>query len=280
MKNRIGLILTSLFVVTLLGCFPLCASAEELPDGAVGGLPERLVVLDDEGHSVSDNGEYFFRVEDMQPLVTYTKNIQLMNLREDKSYRIYFRAEPLSRSGEIDLENDCECVVAIDGKTVYSGKITGEGTPDIREQALDMGYYAPGDSHNMTVSVTWNGTSAGDFIDYGKRIVTVSGVEVVREKSGDEYIHGETEFKWIFYAMVTKMDEKTYEIPSKPYPDGNSVVPGVSQTVPDVSYQPHRNDISDFVQTGEAAVIAIFAMMMAAAMILIFLIIRKKKKQY
>ena len=80
MKKILSKMLMQLFVVVLLFNFTISVFADELPQGSVEGLPEKLVILDDSGQSVSDNGDYFFLVEDMQPNVTYTKNIQIMNL--------------------------------------------------------------------------------------------------------------------------------------------------------------------------------------------------------
>ncbi|MBR0485241.1 MAG: hypothetical protein IJJ69_10760, partial [Oscillospiraceae bacterium] len=76
----------------LLSCNCLTAFAEvALPDGAVKGLPEKLTAMDSDGNVVSsDTGEYFFRVENMSYGETYTKEVQLMNLRDDKAYHIYF----------------------------------------------------------------------------------------------------------------------------------------------------------------------------------------------
>lgn len=253
-------LITILFAVALAFCFCLNANAEELSGGSVGGLPERLVVLDDIGNSVSNSGNYYFSVENMQPMETYTKKIQIMNLREDESYRITFRAQPLSKEGEIDLENECQCVITLDGVTVYSGKITGEGTPDICDNALDLGVYNPGQSKNMIVSVIWNGSSAGGFIDNGQRVVTNSGTEVVREKSGNNYIYGETEFKWIFYAEVVS--------------NNNSNISNTTVSTPESS-----SEIGDFISTGETIAFSAIVTVMVSMLILIFLLIDKKKKR-
>lgn len=256
-------LISVLLAVALAFCFCLSANAEELADGSVKGLPEQLVVLDDSGNSVSDNGDYYFVVENMEQAETYTKKIQIMNLREDESYKITFRAQPVSKEGEIDLENDCECVITLDGITIYSGKITGEGTPDIRDNALDLGVYNPGESKSMVVSITWNGSSAGDFIDNGQRVVTSSGTEIVREKSGDNYIYGEAEFKWTFYAEVVSDDS---DIPTESTPNNQS-----GSSSPD--------DINNFIPTGETIAFSAIVLVMVAMIILVFLLIDKKKKQ-
>ncbi|MBR2176551.1 MAG: hypothetical protein IJ861_06380 [Clostridia bacterium] len=290
MTKRTYKLISVIFAAALIFCMNVTAFAAELSSGSVQGLPEKLVVLDDKGQSVSENGEYYFQVENMQVGETYTKKIQLMNLREDADYRITFRAQPLTKSGEIDLENECSCEIFLDDKMVYGGKVTGEGTPDIRDNALDLGLYRPGESHVLKVNVKWNGTSAGGFIDNGQRVITNSGIEITRERSGQTEIAGETTFKWIFYAQVEDAHGDGSEIttvseqsdpPSEPgsgteksYPD-ISDYSGSSELTPNSS---GGNGILDFVQTGDVVAWAAIIIIMAATLLLCLLLIGKRKK--
>ncbi|MBQ8927169.1 MAG: hypothetical protein IJ055_02700 [Oscillospiraceae bacterium] len=199
----------------LLTCNSLSAFAEvALPDGAVKGLPEKLTAMDSEGNVVSsDTGEYFFRVEDMNYGVTYTKDVQLMNLRDDKSYHIYFYVEPLWKDGEIDLEEGCDCTFWLDGQEVYRGKVTGEpydGYMDLTQEVLDCGSYAPGDSHTLKCSVIWNDLDVLVGVDNGHRLVDIDGEHVLVGSDDEGYVEGQIEFKWIFYAAV----DEDYEPPN------------------------------------------------------------------
>ena len=111
-KKILTALSSCLLLLSSLSC-PMTAFAEvALPEGAVKGLPEKLTAMDSDGNAVSSStGEYFFRVENMDYGVTYTKDVQLMNLRDDKAYHIYFYVEPLYKDGEIDLEKGCECII-------------------------------------------------------------------------------------------------------------------------------------------------------------------------
>lgn len=147
--------LTALASGLLLLCCPVLTAFAQvaLPDGAVKGLPERLTAMDSEGRVVSsDTGEYFFHVEGMAYGETYTKEVQLMNLRDDKAYHVYFYVEPLWKDGQIDLEEGCDCTFWLDDREVYCGKVTGEpyeGYMDLTQEVLDCGSFAPGDSHTL-----------------------------------------------------------------------------------------------------------------------------------
>ena len=194
--------------------FPLSrtAAAVQLPEGAVKGLPEALSAMDSDGNSVSSStGEYFFHVEDMVYGETYTKDVQLMNLREDKAYHLYFYVEPVSKNGEIDLEDEVDCTMSLDGEQFFTGNVNGKGNIDLTQEVKDLGYYKPGDSHTLTCSVVWSGLEEDMlYIDEGEKLVTDKGITIVRDKDGDRHVEGEIIFKWIFYAAVDEEFEPPY----------------------------------------------------------------------
>jgi len=196
----------------LFSCNSLTAFAEvALPEGAVKGLPEKLTAMDSDGNPVnSATGEYFFRVENMDYGVTYTKDVQLMNLRDDKAYHIYFYVEPLFKNGEIDLEKGCECTFWLDGQEFYKGDITGHGNIDLTEEVKDCGLFAPGDSHTLKCSVIWNDLDVLVGVDNGHRLIDINGEHVLIGSDNNGYVEGEIEFKWIFYAAV----DENYDPPN------------------------------------------------------------------
>jgi hypothetical protein len=190
-------------VALLFSPSALCIADTELSDGTVQGLPEKLTVIDEDGQSASSStGEYFFEVEDMISGETYTKHIQIMNLREDKAYHVYFYAEPLDESGEIDLKNECTAEISLGDEKLYEGVVTGEGDMDITTEPLDLGVYKPGQQGLLNCSITWTPGAEGGYIDNGRRLVDVNGTTILREGSGKTHISGEITFKWVFYAVV------------------------------------------------------------------------------
>ncbi len=249
MKLSHKMIAVFLTAVLLMSVPCLTASADELRAGTVAGLPERLVVLDDQGRSVSDRGDYYFEVEDMREGEVYTKKIQIMNLRDDAPFRIFFNAEPVSQSGEIDLANECSCEMFLDDEQIYKGKVTGEGEPDMREKPYDLGLYYSGKGRVLTVNVVWHYQgSGGGEIDNGHRIYDGNGVKIVREKSGQTHIEGEVKFKWKFFAVAE--------------PD---------------SSDPER---SNPVDTGETlSFIAVGVVAVAIIVMALMVVVRKKKKE-
>ncbi len=243
-KKLIAVLLAAVLFVTT----SITALADELRAGTVAGLPEKLVVLDDNGNSVSENGEYFFEVENMTPGEKYIKNIQIMNLREDAGYKIYFNAQPMSKYGDIDLEEECELTLYLDERVVYKGKVTGEGVPDVRDDPLSLGYYGPGESRILRAEIVWNATfSQGGMIDEGHRVYDFNGAKVIREKTGKTYIEGEVIFKWIFTA---------------------------------VGDAPGGDESKNYVDTGETLIFAVAVLFVGAIIVMMILLaIRKRKKQ-
>ncbi|HAE53316.1 MAG TPA: hypothetical protein DCG30_08690 [Ruminococcus sp.] len=203
--KKLFIVVFSCLVILSENCITAFADVA-LPEGAVKGLPEKLTAMDNEGNVVSsDTGEYFFRVEGMNYGETYTKDVQLMNLRDDKSYHIYFYIEPLYKEGQIDLEKGCECTFWLDDKEVFKGKVTGEpdaGYIDLQKEVLDCGLYNPGDYHKLKCSVVWNDLDVLVGVNNGHRLVDIDGEHVLVGSDDSGYVEGEIEFKWIFYAAV------------------------------------------------------------------------------
>ncbi len=206
MKSLIKLFFLSIMSAAMLLCNSLSAVAEvTLPEGTVAGLPEKLTAMDDSGNSVSENGEYFFYVENMVPHTEYSKDIEIMNLREDKAYHIYFYAEPVGWSGDFNLDDECTVVFTLDGEQVFEGSVSGEsldGQTNLSDEPIDLGLYEPGDAAKLNATVVWDGTSADSLVDNGERLITADGEQIIRDGSGDSYIEGKVRFRWMFCATV------------------------------------------------------------------------------
>lgn len=205
MQRIISWLLSGVSAALLIFESCISASAVTLPDGAVEGLPSALTVMDDSGSTVSEDGEYFFEVTNMQPYTDYTKDIQIINLRDDKTYHIYFYAEPVSHSGDIDLNSECKAVFTLNGQEVFSGDVNGnpdDGGEKLSDSPIDLGSYAPGESGKLTCTVTWQGEYADLVMNYGKKLVSKDGTVVLEEESGEHYIEGEVYFRWVFCAVV------------------------------------------------------------------------------
>ncbi len=293
MKKIIHALMLVGCLLVFFGAAGISAFAETpLPEGAVKGLPERLAALDDQGNAVnSATGEYFFRVENMKFGETYSKNIQLMNLREDYSYHIYFYTEPLFNKGEIDLEKGCECVFYLDGTEFYRGDVNGNGSMDLQTNHFDCGNYAPGESHTLRCEITWNDLDVLRNVSNGHRLVDNEGEHILVGPDSSGSVEGEIEFKWVFYAQVGDESSSSPDSTTDTYVDGRgyvpphavTTVPSVTDT-PDTPDTPHRTDTEGFFPpfTGFLARSGAFwlvCMGVIAVMIAVLLVLMHKKNK-
>ncbi len=273
----------------LLLVSPLSAYAQsvELPSGAVKGLPERLAALDNEGKAVnSATGEYFFRVEDMQYGVEYTKTVQLMNLREDAAYHIYFYIEPLYKKGEIDLEEGCECTFWLDNNQIYQGTVTGNGNIDLTDinHVFDCGLYLPGDSHQLKCSVVWNNLDVLKNVDNGHRLVDKDGEHVLIGPDEEGYVEGEIEFKWIFYAAINEDSDSWTETepPTDTFSRTTESVPSetdstTTETSPETPGTP-RTPFTGYLPKNGTVWLVCMGVISVLILILLILIHKKKRR--
>ena len=136
----------------------------------------------------------------------------------------------------------------LDDRVVYTGKVTGDGVPDVRDEPLDLGRYGPGESRVLRATIVWNDSgNAGGSIDEGHRIVDSSGVQVVRDKTGKTHIEGEVIFKWIFTAV------------------------GDAPTIGEQS--------GSYIDTGETITFIFFGLVIVAIVVMMVLVLVKKKKE-
>lgn len=174
-----------LLALLTVACITSEAWGYTLPDGAVKGLPSNLIVMDENGNSPNE-GELYIEIENMIPYEVYTKDITVMNVRDDAQYSIYLMATPNYDEGDIDLLGETRCRLWLDDSLIYDGLVNGHGTPDIRNSGVDLGgVYKSGESRNLHAEFVWNATGN-------------------EENDNDNSYYGIVSFNWIFYAQISK----------------------------------------------------------------------------
>ncbi len=181
--------LISAFLTAIVLSSPVYANTYKLPDGSVQGLPQNLIVMDENGHS-PENGELYIYIDNMLPGELYTKDVTLMNARDDAVYSIFMTAEPNYDEGDIDLLNETECKLYLDDKLIYQGLVNGDGMPNMQQEGLDLGgVYKSGETRNLHAEFKWNITDETQkFID--------------EYSSEDKDFYGIVSFNWTFYAQI------------------------------------------------------------------------------
>lgn len=161
----------------------------KMPEGFVKGLPENLIAMDENGYSPDpENGEIYVYIPDMKSGELYTKDISLMNLRDDAQYNIYMTATPNYTKGNVDMLNETQCRLYLDNELIYEGLVNGDGTPNMQQNGLDLGgLYKSGVSRKLHAEFIWNW----------------SGKTTYELEDKNSY-YGEVSFYWTFYAQIPR----------------------------------------------------------------------------
>jgi hypothetical protein len=151
MKKIVCTILT-----ILLLAMPVYGDVHQLPNGSVQGLPQNLIVMDEDGNSPKD-GQLYIYIPNMLPQEVYTKDVTIMNARDDAVYSIYMTATPNYNGGDIDLLNETQCKLYLDDKLIYQGLVNGDGTPNMQTEGIDLGgVYQSGESRKLHAEFVWD----------------------------------------------------------------------------------------------------------------------------
>lgn len=208
MKKLLKMITASVISLLSVMSIGLSASAVNLPEGSVKGIPEGLYVMDGDGKSVSRSGEYCVNISGMKPGETYTKVLSTQNLI-NTPYTLTMSAAPISSEGNLDLEEYANLKLYLDGELIYDGKVTGEGNVNMQDSPLNLGEVVSGQSKELKAEILWNG-------------------EGLKEIEGQEYL-GRVDFKWIFEAAFK--EEATTEVPDNPASDSSTPNTGYGNTL-------------------------------------------------
>jgi hypothetical protein len=216
------------------------AFAYSFPDGSVQGLPQNLVVMDENGHSPnSENGELYIYIDSMLPGEVYTKDITVSNFRDDAVYTVRMRATPNYTRGNIDLINEVECKLYLDDSLIYQGRVDGDGTPNMQTNGIRLGdKYEVNESRKLHAEFVWNITD-----ETSELMATYAG-----EDSG---YYGEISFNWIFSAEVilpgsgTSSGLAMVNTPMSNTGENTGNVPGHPQDEPASPALPNEEDVSN-----------------------------------
>lgn len=208
MKKLLRMITAAAVSLLSVMSIGLSANAVILENGSVKGIPEGLYVMDEDGKSISQNGEYCVDISKMRSGETYTKVLSIQNLIE-KPYTLTMSAAPISSEGNLDLEEYTNIKLYLDGELIYDGKVTGEGSVNMQNSPIDLGEVVSGQSKELKAEIMWNGDG-------------------LKEIEGQEYL-GKVDFKWIFEASIK--EETTTEVPNTLISDSNTPNTGFGNTL-------------------------------------------------
>ena len=172
-----------LLVLCLCLVFVAFSGATVLRAAAAVSLPSGVLIGDQDGIRVDAQGNYYIDARGLNPGDVIHKTVTIQNLSQNDStpegkvpYMITMTAEALLSQGPVDLLDKVQLVLKLDGRTIYTGRVRGNGAPNMVDRALDLGTYSVGDRRVLDITLT---------VD--------PDIKISEKKS-------EADFKWKFYA--------------------------------------------------------------------------------
>lgn len=123
---------------------------------AAVGLPAGFLIGDQDGISVSADGEYIINAVGLMPGDVLTKAITIRDLTDNLETTLTMHAEPLETSGPIDLLDAIHLTLELvdnKGKTtkLYDGRVRGDEDTNMIKNPLQLGVYKTGDQATLNV---------------------------------------------------------------------------------------------------------------------------------
>lgn len=115
-------------------------------------LPSSVLIGDNEGIKVQNDGEYFVDVTDVMPGKNWYKKLTIQNTEKDVPYTLDLRISPAKVSGILDLSKAIQMKLTYEGQIVYEGPASGiNETQNLQKTPLDLGTFASGDTRIFEV---------------------------------------------------------------------------------------------------------------------------------
>ncbi|MFY8331623.1 hypothetical protein [Vagococcus carniphilus] len=174
MKKKILLLLILLPSFILL-IQPIRTLGEELPPG--------MVVGDEKGIHANKDGEYFVKVDDVEPGKSWHKSISLLNMEKDVPYQLTMLISPPKVSGSLDLSKAIKMKLTYEGKVIYDGPASGVSkSVNLQNKPLDLGVFSSGDSRALEVDYSISGKYTMDDFELKNKMSNVWTFYAVKSK--------------------------------------------------------------------------------------------------
>ena len=154
--------LNKILAALLTAC--LMASLCGIPALAIEtNLPDSFLIDDENGIDVKDTGEFFLFSKNLMPGDVITRTLTLRNLEQGEPFRLHLLGDSPRSAGPVDWLDNLHLQITLEGQTLYSGRLRGDGKKtrtmqgngvDLIGQGVDLGVYAKGDQKTLHFTVT------------------------------------------------------------------------------------------------------------------------------
>ncbi|MCL2014334.1 MAG: hypothetical protein FWG69_05030 [Oscillospiraceae bacterium] len=147
MKNIQNFIISVLLIAIVFSGTAAGAATTNLPSG--------LLIGDQDGISVGEDGKYFFDADSLEAGDVITKQLTILNT-ETYAWKLTMTAEPLNETGPLKLLDEVRCILKMDGKILYDGRIRGDEGIDMILNSLNLGVFHSGDQRMLEITLKVN----------------------------------------------------------------------------------------------------------------------------
>jgi hypothetical protein len=142
-----------------MGAVLICALAvfsATTATASADALPQSLLISDQAGINVGEDGDYFIDATGLRPGDVLTKDLIITNTEQDIPFELYMTAEPMDSTGPLDLLQEVNLTLTLDGVEFYNGKIRGDEGINMILNPLDLGTYTYGDTRTLAIKLEVN----------------------------------------------------------------------------------------------------------------------------
>ncbi|EOL49307.1 hypothetical protein [Enterococcus caccae] len=148
----------------LIGLFLLISlslTLEPVEVNSESNLPPGMVVGDDQGIKIKNDGQYLVDIRDVAPGKKWSTKITIINIEKDTPYHLTMNiSKPTMIEGTLDLSQEIQMTLIYEGKEVYKGPLSGVNkTVNLQDKSapLSLGTFKSGDTKMLEAQFELDG---------------------------------------------------------------------------------------------------------------------------
>ncbi|OJG70853.1 hypothetical protein RV12_GL001656 [Enterococcus quebecensis] len=188
----------------LIGLFlfiSLSTTFQPVEVSSESNLPSGIVVGDDQGIKIKNDGQYLIDIRDVAPGKKWSTKITIINIEKDIPYHLTMNvSEPTKKEGSLDLSQAIQMTLIYEGEELYKGPLSGRDEKiNLQDKSapLNLGTFKGGDTKMLEAQFELDGKTYTNRDFFKKNVV---------------------ENIWHFKAVKTVLpDTDSPEDPEKPF---------------------------------------------------------------
>ncbi|MGO3732198.1 MAG: hypothetical protein ACTJHC_03360 [Vagococcus sp.] len=142
--------------VSLFFLFMLIMHPVEMDAAKDIQLPKGVIVGDEQGGTITKNGNYFFKLKELFPGDYISRDIDIENKRNEP-YELEMEIEPLEQKGPVNLIKDIEMKMTYNSDSIFKGNLVSEDKNETQVgSTINFGKIEPGSHQTVHIDLHVN----------------------------------------------------------------------------------------------------------------------------